>query len=281
MSTEYVPPTPTPAPRRDGPSGAPGHRTAARVIAILTASLGAAVLVGSIVGAAWPTFAASTTHDEQRELDVDGVTSMEVDAAAMSLDIVFADVDRATLEVRDATAAWTFETDGDALRVATPREGFVSWFRPGNGHATLTLPEELAGLDADLRVGGGSLDATGEFGELDVDLGAGEVIVRGEARSLGADISAGRGDIDLAGVSTADLSLGAGELITRLTGEAPQSVTATVSAGSMTLTLPDEVYDVTSTVSAGDIDNRLRTADGASSTVNVEVSAGDARLLAD
>jgi hypothetical protein len=192
---------------------------------------------------------------------------------------VFDDVDEASLDVRDSGGGeWIFERDGVALRVATPNTPFASWFHEGNGTATLTLPDELAGLDAEVAVAGGSFDADGEFGDVALELAAGQVTMEGTADTLITDVSAGRGEVDLVDVSTADLSLGSGELIARLGGSAPSDVTASVSAGSFELTLPDEEYDVTTDVSAGGVDNRLRTDSGADRTVFVEVSAGHALL---
>jgi hypothetical protein len=249
------------------------------VIALLTAGLGVAVIVGAVATTAVPTFASATAHSEERFLSIDGVSALDIDVDAMDLTLVFDAVDEASLDVRDSGGGrWIFERDGSVLRVSTPRAPFLSWFDGGNGTATLTLPDELAGLDADVAVAGGSFDAAGGFGDVSLDLAAGQVTIEGAADTLITDVSAGRGEIDLADVSTADLSLGSGELIARLAGSAPREVTASISAGSLELTLPDEEYDVTSDVSAGGIDNRLRTDSGASRTVFVEVSAGHALL---
>jgi hypothetical protein len=277
MTTGIVPPTQGSGPDQARPDGP--RRTAPRVIAVLTASLGVAVLAASLAGAALPTIAESSPRSEDHEVDVEGITSLEVDVSATSLTVVFDDVQDAALHVRDAGASeWTFERDGDALRVVTPRGPFASWFRAHNGQATLTLPDELAGIDAELAVGGGSVDAEGEFGDLGLDVGAGEIHVTGEAETVVAEVSAGRGDVELDGVSTAEFSLGAGELIARLTGDAPDDVRADVSAGSLQLTLPDQTYDVTTEVSAGQVDNELRTEDDAPRSVFIDVSAGEARL---
>lgn len=277
MTTGYVPPTPT-----DPRPNEPERRTAPRVIALLTAALGIAVVVGAVLSAAVPTVAAAVSRSEEHSVDVEGVSDLDIDVHAMGLTIVFDDVDEASLEVRDSRGgAWTFERDDAVLRVATPRGNAMWWFGGGNGRATLTLPDDLAGLDAEVEVGGGSLDAEGEFGDLAVTLDAGQLTVSGTARDLIAEVNAGAGDLDLAGVATADLSLGAGELLARLTGSAPDEVIASVSAGSLELTLPDETYDLTTDVSAGSVDNGLRTNAQAPRTVFVEVAAGNAVLESD
>lgn len=279
MSTESVPPQAAPQPTP--PSGS-GHRTAPRVIALLTAALGVAVVVGTVATAAVPTVAAAAARDEERSVAVGGVSTVKIDVDAVMLTVVFDDVSEASLDVREFTrGSWTFERNGSTLRVATPRNSVLSWFGGGNGRATLTLPEELAGVDTDVMVAGGSVEASGDFGDLGLTLAAGRVAVRGTAETLTADVDAGRGEIDLSNVSTAALSTEAGELIARLGGTAPDTVTASISAGSIELTLPDEVYDVTTGVSAGGVDNRLRTQSGSPRTVDVRVEMGNALLTAD
>ncbi|MFG6475450.1 hypothetical protein ACFXP7_03600 [Microbacterium sp. P06] len=290
MSTETRPPAPPQAapPQPIPPQSAPARpngslpRSAPRVIALLTAALGAAVVVGTVASAAVSTFDVASSHSLSTFVGVRGVTALDLDVDAAELTVVFDDVDGASLEVEDSGGGeWTFERDGAALRVASPRAPFTSWFRGGNGDATLTLPNELAGLDADVAMAGGSFEADGDFGDLEIELSGGEVTIGGSADTVAADVAAGRGEVKLENVSSARLSLGAGELIAELSGSAPEEVTASVSAGSLELTLPDETYDVTSELAAGDVDNRLRTDPGATRTVFVEVSAGSAVLRAD
>lgn len=278
MTTTLNPPPVPPS----GPEAPRPANTAGRVITILTAVLGAGVLVAVAWGGVRATLGASTTSSETRTLAVDGVTALDVDVAATRLTVRFDDVSEATLEVRDSGGgSWIFDRDNATLRVETPRAPFLSWFGGGNGRAVLTLPDELEGTDADLDLGAGSLTAEGEFGELTLGMGAGDITVSGSAEQLTADVSAGRADIDLDGVRDADLQLSAGDMNARLGGEAPDAVQVSVSAGTLVLTLPDDVYDVRSDVSAGGFDNQLRTASDASARVIVEVSAGSARLLAD
>lgn len=278
--------THTPQPSGGAAAAAPGspqrNRTGARVITILTAALGAGVLVTVAWGGIRSTVAVAAATSEARTLAVDGISALHVDVSAASLTVEFADVDEAGLDVRDAAnGAWTFERRGDTLRVETPRAPFLSWFGGGNGRAVLTLPAQLEGTDAVLSLGAGSIDADGDFGELTLEMGAGDTTLRGSAASLTAEVSAGRADIDLEGVDEADLQLSAGDMAARLTGDAPSDVQLSVSAGSLELTLPDEEYAVTSDVAAGGFDNGLRTSSAASSRVSVEVSAGSVRLLAD
>lgn len=265
-----------------GPEGPPQPvRSASRVVAILTIALGAAIIIGALWSGAAPTVAAALTRSEERTVDVTGVSRLHVDVAAASFTVQFADVDEASLDIREARMPWTFERDGDTLRVESPDGHFLWWFSGGDGRGTLTLPSELEGVDARLNLGAGSIIADGRFGDLDIEIGAGELNLTGAADALTAEISAGRADIDLEDVRRAAFTVSAGDATAHLRGTAPSEVEVSVSAGSLDLTLPDEEYDVDSEVSAGDLDNGLRTAGDATRSVRVDVSAGKVRLLAD
>jgi hypothetical protein len=282
MSTTLTPPAGPAGPQEPRPGAQPTRRTAARVIAGLVAALGVAALVATVWSGARPTFAAASARSETTTAAVAGVDALAVDVSAARLSVRFDDAAAtARLDVRDSGGgSWTLRRDGDTLRVATPRSPFAWGFGGGNGTATLTLPSELAGLGADLHLGGGSIDVAGEFGDVTLDMAAGQTTLAGTARALTADISAGRTDLDLADVATADVRLSAGELRGALTGDSPQDVRIDVSAGTLNLQLPDDEYAVTSEVSAGGFDNRLRTDPGASARVDVQVSAGNATLRA-
>ncbi|MCK6066422.1 MULTISPECIES: hypothetical protein [Microbacterium] len=274
--------TPPPLPPAAEPVGPRPNRDAARVITILVALLGAGVLVAVVWSGMRASMASAFAYTGTSSIEVDRVSDLDIEVGAADLTVRFDDVTEATLDVRNSTnGEWTLRHDGQTLLVHSPRVMWGSWFGNGNGRAILTLPAELEGSDARLSVGAGSLTADGAFGELDLGMGAGEMTVTGSADMLVADVSAGRADIDIDGVREADLQVSAGDLFARLGGSAPSEVRATVSAGSLQLTLPDDVYDVRSDVSAGGFDNGLRTASDASAQVFVEVAAGNARLLAD
>src|SRR5690606_21590040 len=98
------------------------------------------------------------------------------------------------------------------------------------------------GLDADFDVDGGSLTATGDYGDLALTLDAGSLRIEGSAESLTTDVSAGSARLELSGVDTATVSVSAGSVDGRLlagTTEAPSSVSVDVSAGRVDLALPD------------------------------------------
>lgn len=268
-----APPTP--------PSG--GGSQASKVIAILAIVFGVIVVIATATGAIVTSVVSAGTQTVTRTLDVDGIDELDLDVSAGTVRVEFGDVPEATLEVTGGwgTERWTFAREGDELIVATPDRPFgIGWILGGSGRATLTLPQELedTALDAQITLSAGELDASGTYSELELDVSAGTVEVTGQARELSVDLSAGRAELELADVAEADLSVSAGTLISRLSGEAPDLVNLNVAAGSLTLTLPDEIYDVSVEVSAGGMDNELQTSTSADRRIVGEVSAGQVTL---
>lgn len=216
-----------------------------------------------------------------KTLDVEGVTSLDLDADASAVHVQFGDVDEAELEVTsDSGLSWTLERDGDELvvhRPDSPFNWFPNWFGDEE-RVVLTLPDELSGLDADLTLDAGSLDVTGDFGRLDLNLSAGALDVEGSATIVGIDMSAGRADVLLDGVDEADLSISAGKLQVEFTGTAPSSTVIDASAGSVDLTVPDVEYDITQEVEAGSLDATVEQSSSARRTIDVRLSAGGVNI---
>jgi len=292
MSTTLNPPPPAtpagppPVPGQNPPGGSPQRppSSAGRVVAILAIVFGSLVIVGAIVSAVVGTIVSASVHTTNRTVEVAGVDRLDIDAAAGSLRVEFGSVREAELEVTSSWGAdrWVLERDGGDLVVSSPRMWgpwwiFGGWFG-GPGDAVLRLPQSLEGLDADITFSAGTLDVEGEFAELDLTMNAGRADIAGSAESLKADMNAGRADLELADVATANLIVNAGSLDAALTGSQPDEVTVDLSAGSLNLSVPEGDYVVTSDVSAGGFDNRIGSDPSASSTIHVEVSAGQVTL---
>lgn len=284
MTTTLNPPPPAAPLPPAGPT--PSASGAPRVIAILLIVLGGLVILGGIGSAVFSTVAAASVHTSTRTVAVAGVSELDVDVAAGSLRVEFADVSEAELEVTSSWGAdrWTLDRQGDRLVVASP-DRFGPWFFGGwagsrVGEALLRLPTSLEGADADISLAAGDLGVEGSFGELALELGAGRAEISGSADVVTADVSAGRAELNLDDVSTASLSASAGALVAVFTGEQPRAIEVDVSAGSVTLTVPEGDYHVTSDVSAGGFDNRVGSSPGASSSIDVQVSAGQVLLRA-
>lgn len=266
-----LPPTPPRPPRR----------TSARVISILAITLGAALIIGTLLTGIFSAVRAATLRTETFTADAAGISELEIDINAANLMIEYGD--EASLTVDGAAGDWRFERDDDALRVTNQRSWWVGWRWGSSDEAVLTLPRSLERvvLDADLTVNGGALTADGRFGDLDVDLSAGSLDVSGSAQEVTVDGSAGRLTLDLADVDSADLTLSAGALTGAFTGSTPQIVTADVSAGRVELALPDDAYAVDSDVSAGQFRHTLTVDPASTHRVSVQVSAGAVILSAD
>lgn len=286
MSTTLTPPPlpPAPAPQPGPPAPQPsGPRASSRVVAILVIVFGGILILGAIISAVFSTVTSASVRTETRTAAVDGVRAIDIDVSAGSFRLEFAAVDEAELQVEGTwmTDRWTLERDGDTLRVASrDRMWGGPWLFGMREEATLRVPAELEGTDLAMRLAAGSFEADGTFGALSVDVGAGEARVRGAAETLLVDVSAGTATVELDDVRTADLSVSAGSIEAELSGEQPREVTADVSAGMLTLTVPDGEYDVTSDVSGGSFDSTLGSDPDARSTIDVRVSAGQADLRA-
>jgi len=284
--------TPPPAGTDAPPPGQRPTSGAARVIAILVAVLGAFVIIGAIISALVTTIVSASVDTTSRTADVTDVTDLDVDMAAGTLLIEFADIPDAELEVTGTAGAdrWTFRSEEGRLVVASPQ----GWFNGGwpfggwpfgeraADEATLVLPESLKGTDADLSLAAGELIVDeGDFGEVDLDMGAGRTRFTAAVDSMTADVSAGAADLDLEGAREASFSVSAGALQAVLSGVQPRALELDVSAGSLDVTVPDGDYNVVSDVTAGDFDNRVGSTPDADNTVSVQVSAGKAVLKAD
>ncbi|KQZ82145.1 hypothetical protein ASD56_14775 [Microbacterium sp. Root166] len=294
------PPTPPPPPAvgptpptgavGQVPPAAPGQGSSAgRTIAILAAALGGLVAVVTIGGAAIATVDSANSDSVTRTLDVDGITELDIEAAAGTLDVAFGDVDEAVLDISSGPGRgdWTFDSDGDTLTLATPDRGwFDNWLLGGWGsgstRATLTLPQSLEGrLDAGFSLAAGRLTVDGEFGEVELVVAAGDLAIEGSADELSADVSAGRAEVELDGVSTADLTVQAGAMVARFTGTAPTATVIDVSAGSLDLRVPEGAYDVNIDSSAGNVRNDLESSSSSDNVIEVSISAGSVSLRAE
>jgi hypothetical protein len=278
--TTMTPPAGAGLPAAPPPASPPS--SSSRVIAILAIVFGSLVILGTAGSAVFSTAASAAVRTGSSTADAAGIDRLEADLSAGSLRIAFADVTEAELTVTGTGGAdrWILRRDGDTLTVES-RDPFWGggWFWGGGaGEAELLLPRDTAGIDADLAVAAGAIEVDGEFGELVLELGAGRADVRGSADETDIDIAAGRADVDLDDVRQADLAVSAGSLRVTLTGDQPDDISAEVSAGLLTLVVPEGDYDISSEVSGGSFEDRVSSTSGASSTISVEVSAGQAVL---
>ncbi|MGU3356761.1 hypothetical protein ACLBWJ_05890 [Microbacterium sp. M4A5_1d] len=290
MSTTLTPPPATPPGAPDGPPSAGGTpptvptstpSSAARVVAGLTIAAGAGLLVFTAGTSVVSTVVSGGTATSTISAPTAGVSFLEMDAAAADVEVSFGDVDEATLTVTGSggAEAWELARDGDRLVVDSDRDWWSGWrLWGGTSRATLVLPDDLAGLDAQLSVGAGALRADGEFGALALRADAGSIDTAGSATSLDARVSAGRVSVELDGVREATVDVSAGRVSGSLAGTAPTSVTIAAEAGGVDLALPRGDYAVSSTQEAGSFVNGLNEDPSSRNRVEVRVSAGSVVL---
>lgn len=262
----------------------PPRSPATKPIMVLIAVLGGLILVIVAVTNGFSSAINFTRGTSTMTADATDITDVHVDANASRFNLEFADVNEATLQTDGVNAEkWRLDRDGDRLTVQAPNR-WLGWCfvncNPDEQQVTLLLPAKLndGSLNVDLELAAGRLVADGDFGRLGVEVGAGETNISGSAQQLEAQLSAGSANLNLADVQTADLDISAGRLVTELTGEAPETIDAEVSAGRLELTLPQTQYAVNSEVSAGNLDNQLQTRSTSNHRINVELAAGNAIL---
>lgn len=266
------------------PSPEPQRSAATKPLMIVLAVIGGVTLLGILLTTVFSSVIGLSRGSATMTTDMTGVTGVSVDSSAAQFTLEFGAVPEATLETSGLHASnWQLRRDGTQLQVQAPNQ-WMNWciFNCNfeDNQVTLILPEEFndGSLDADFDLAAGRLIANGDFDRLEVELGAGEATVNGAANELDAQISAGSANLNLANVQTADLEVAAGRMITELTGDAPDTVNAEVSAGRLEVTLPDTEYAVNSEVSAGNLDNQLQTNAASNHRVNIELAAGNATL---
>ncbi|MFD1377735.1 hypothetical protein ACFQ4U_15550 [Micrococcus antarcticus] len=270
--TMPLPPNP-PAPPNNG-----------KPLNIILAVLGGLVILTLVIATARSAFASVSREHSVHEAEVSGVTALEVSASSGRFDLVFADTDKATLEVKSAkSASWKLHRERDRLVVEAPNawDNFC-FFGCGfdDNEATLVLPQSMDNgrLDADFELSAGSFNAVGAYKDLVVEVGAGELNLTGSAHTADIDLGAGEATVRLDNVRSARFDISAGELIGELSGTAPKSIEGSVSAGSLELELPEATYDLRQNTAAGSVENLLATDPNSPNKITIDVSAGSATL---
>lgn len=252
---------------------------------ITIAAVGGLVLLGAGVSealrtthmvTAYPSALSGPADTNDNFIDTSDITSVSLDIGAAEVTLQFENVDEMTMVTEGLDrSAWVMDRSGGELTVASPQGRNVSLIRPGAPNsATITLPERMRGVDLDIELAAGTVTAAGEFGELDVDVSAGEVVVSGAAKQLDVDISAGSVIANLNDVRKASFDVAAGDGKVVLGGSAPETLTADVSVGSLTIELPDTTYRITKSVELGSLESSLREDKAAASQIEATVELG-------
>lgn len=281
-----TPHTADPLASSPAPPSSPSRGTLA-AITIAAAIIGGGALVtvggGSALAAVAQVASSDGSAARSTSVDTTGITGLKVEVGRGSATIRFDDVSEATMRVSGTGSSdWTIRRDGDVLRVDRPNGPFGWWVGGWFGidpQMTLTLPRELEGeLTADLQLDAGALTTEGRFDTLTTKVNAGSLSLDGGARTVTTTVNAGSATLRLDDVTTADLSMSAGELDATISGRQPDDVRLDVSAGSMDVTVPAGRYALEKNSSAGTIDARLQEDSSSTHRIDARLSAGSITL---
>jgi hypothetical protein len=275
--------TPLPAPAAPEP---PRRRGAAFAVSVVTIVVGAFVAVGTLAGTGVSAVASmadwrgdTSSYDVSSDSSALALTDLQIDLAGGELTVEYGDVESAQLDADSrGRQGWTFDQEGDSLRVASPSGSFVDAGR--GARATLTLPWDLegSGITADIRVTGGALELTGGFGDATVEVAGGVATLDGAARDIDVTVTGGSATAAIMDAEAAAFEVAGGELTATLSGVTPTRTDVEVTAGSADITLPDDEYRVRVDDGVGSVDNGLRTSSSATATVDVTATMGSVRL---
>lgn len=264
----------------------PRRRGAAFAVSVMTIVVGSCVALATLAGTGVSAVARmadwrgdTSSYEVSPDSSASSLTDLEIDLAGGELTVEYGDVESAQLDADGrGPQGWTFDQDGDSLRVASPSGSFVD---AGRGpRATLILPWELdgSGITADIRVTGGALELTGGFGDVTVEVAGGVATLDGAARDIDVTVTGGSATAAIMDAEAAAFEVAGGELTATLSGVAPTRTDVEVTAGSADITLPDDEYRVRVDDGLGAVDNGLRTSSSATATVDVTATMGSVRL---
>lgn len=264
----------------------PRRRGAAFAVSVMTIVVGSCVALATLAGTGVSAVARmadwrgdTSSYEVSPDSSASSLTDLEIDLAGGELTVEYGDVESAQLDADGrGPQGWTFDQDGDSLRVASPSGSFVD---AGRGpRATLILPWELdgSGITADIRVTGGALELTGGFGDVTVEVAGGVATLDGAARDIDVTVTGGSATAAIMDAEAAAFEVAGGELTATLSGVTPTRTDVEVTAGSADITLPDDEYRVRVDDGLGAVDNGLRTSSSATATVDVTATMGSVRL---
>lgn len=280
MNTTPLTPPPAEVPSQAHTPQTPAPRARASWITPVIAIVGSLALLFAIATAVFVGIRTLGSGSSGSSANVQGVDRIVVDVSAADFSLEYGATSEAYLEVQGSTG-WRLDREGDTLRVRPPLSFFHGWWFSPDQRATLTLPSEMKGqgLDAVFVVNSGSFTGDGDFGDLSLQVNAGGADLRGSAVDLDVTVNAGGADVDVRDVANARFDVNAGRIRGELHGSTPGQITVDVSAGELDLRVPDDIYRVTSNISAGSFDgNGLQTASASPNTIDVSVSAGSATV---
>ena len=260
----------------DADPPATGRRSGRLVAIVVAALISLAVLV-------WLAFSVVQVlaHETRREtFAIDGtVRHMVIDLDDGSVTLHGVDVESVTgtrrIEKGLHSPHFRETLVGDTLRITS---GCSSWFSTWcEVSYDLYVPR---GVTVDAHSSGGSVKASGLTGDLTLKSSAGGVSVDGSSGRLRLHSSAGSVKVTNASSRDIQASSSAGSVLLAFLVP-PSSVTATSSAGSVRVALPNgpTLYRVDANSSAGGTDVAVNTSPTATRTIRAQSSAGSVHVV--
>ncbi|WP_430592758.1 DUF4097 family beta strand repeat-containing protein [Humidisolicoccus flavus] len=248
--------------------------------------VGAVVAVVALGAGASASFWSSQRGSASLDADMTGVTAIELDSSGANIDVEFADVEVATLNVVNEGSPgyeWKLTTENGVLRVAQDEPWFSWSFQSKLDDITLLLPEEFrdAALDLEINHAGGAVEIAGSFGDITAVLDGGMIDLDGAASALNLEVNGGFAELALDDLRTAEIELSGGRVDAEISGEQPRDITASVTAGTLDLIVPQGSYNTVLSQLAGSIDNQLDVDSKSESRIRVDLVGGSATLTAE
>lgn len=251
------------------------------VATVVVTIIGALAIIGALGNGALNGLSAALAQSNTSNVSVDDVRRLRLDTNRTQVDVEFAPVKQARLEVDQsglALGSWVFTVDGSDLLVRSPQSSFGVFSRGLAIDATVVLPLQLAGhLDLDADVNASDVRIDGQFSDVSLNLNAGRLDYTGDARSMNVDVNAGKADVAAVDTERIDLTTQAGSITSSFTGTVPHSTTADVSVGSISLAVPEADYAVSNSGVLGNTTSnvRIRHDPASDHALNVSASLGD------
>lgn len=278
MTTTAPPARPpsTPAPQPPNP--------ALRGVLLL---IGSALLIGLLTVTAVRVVALAGYADQSGMHQVtQPVQSLTVRTSATDVRISFADVPHPQIELDQGRQGQTMRHEvrnGNLLVVVESARRGIGILAPSlspTGHSVLSvrLPQDLAGADLQVQSSSGQVNASGDFGAVEVDAAAADTELSGSARSLLVNASAS--DVTarpfaVSGAIRADVLAGGLDFDTP---ELPSAINVEGAAADVRFELPHGEYQIITHSGASRLTQDVSSTAGAQRVYEFDVLVGAVHL---
>ena len=214
------------------------------------------------------------------EADVADLTEVDIKIDAAEVQLAFADIPAATLEVEGPHEdEWSMVREGESLKVRSNERRST---RTRKTRAALLLPKALEEAPPVLLLHLAACDfrGVGSFLAVDAELEASKADFSVQATEVRLSCAASKVRVQLEGVAVANFSVDAGSLSAWLKGTAPSLLSVKVAAGSASLIVPPVSYSVQKETALGKITSKVKEARNSPNLIDAKVEVGKLRIEA-